>query len=293
MRVFLLVGLTGGIATGKSTVSEMFRRHGCVVIDADVLAREVVEPGEPALAQIVEAFGRDVLQPDGRLDRKKVGAMVFGDAAKRKRLEEITHPAIRERFARRVAELTAERFRGIALFDAPVIIESGNDKTMDRLVVVAANEETQLARLMARDGIDREAGMQRIRSQMPIAEKVKLADYVIWNDGELTQTDEQVTRVHAALNAELELGHRLTVPPSPGSRSATSQGPEAVAERLRLALELHGVGEAMMRQTLRREHPDADDAEIEARILAWLQERPGAEFGDSVGRPAPWPLTGP
>src|SRR6185436_4580908 len=94
MKKFLLVGLTGSIATGKSTVSEMFRRLGCEVIDADLLAREVVAPGEPALAEIAEEFGRDVLQPDGALDRKKLGAIVFGDAARRKRLEQITHPAI-------------------------------------------------------------------------------------------------------------------------------------------------------------------------------------------------------
>ena len=105
MKAFLLVGLTGSIATGKSTVSAMFEKLGAVIIDADKLAREVVEPGEPALAQIVEEFGRDVLQPDGTLDRKKLGAVVFGDAARRKRLEQITHPAIRDRFVRRLADL--------------------------------------------------------------------------------------------------------------------------------------------------------------------------------------------
>jgi dephospho-CoA kinase len=204
VRTFLLVGLTGGIATGKSTVSEMFRRRGCVIVDADVLAREVVEPGEPALAQIVDAFGHDVLQPDGRLDRKKLGTVVFGDAAKRKRLEAITHPAIHERFARRLAELAADGFRGIVFFDAPVLIESGNYKGMERLVVVAASEQTQLARLMARDGMDREAAMQRIRSQMPVAEKVKLADHVIWNDGTRAETEARVVEVLAALSTELE-----------------------------------------------------------------------------------------
>jgi dephospho-CoA kinase len=201
-RAFLLVGLTGGIATGKSTVSEMLRRRGCVVIDADVLARDVVEPGEPALERIVDEFGPDVLQPDGRLDRQALGAMVFGDPAKRKRLEQITHPAIRERLARRLAELVAEGFRGIVVFDAPVMIESGNYKTMDRLVVVAAGEQTQLARLMARDGLDREAATQRIRSQMPVVEKVKLADYVIWNDGDRAETDAQVEQAVAALRRD-------------------------------------------------------------------------------------------
>lgn len=207
-RPFLLAGLTGGIATGKSTVSEMLRRRGSVIIDADVLAREVVEPGEPALAQIVEEFGPDVLQSDGRLDRKKLGAVVFADAAKRKRLEAITHPAIRERFARHLAELVAQGFDGVVFFDAPVLIESGNYQTMDRLVVVAAGEDTQVERLMARDGIDRDAAMLRIRSQMPVAEKVKVADHVVWNDGDRAATETQVERVHAALLADLHARER-------------------------------------------------------------------------------------
>jgi dephospho-CoA kinase len=202
-RRFLLVGLTGGIATGKSTVSEMLRERGCVIIDADVLAREVVEPGEPALAAIASEFGGEVLQPDGRLDRKRLGALVFAEPAKRRRLEELTHPAIRERFARRLQELTDQGFAGIVFFDAPVMIESGNYRNMDRLVVVAASEETQLERLMARDGIDREAALQRIQSQMPLAEKFRLADHVIWNDGDRVATEGEVERVLAALGADL------------------------------------------------------------------------------------------
>ncbi|MBI1734223.1 MAG: dephospho-CoA kinase [Candidatus Rokubacteria bacterium] len=199
----MLVGLTGGIATGKSTVSEMLRRRGGVVIDADVLAREVVAPGEPALRAIAEEFGPDVVAADGTLDRKKLGAIVFRDAARRKRLEAITHPAIRERFARRIAELTNRGFTGLVFFDAPVMIESGNYKHMDRLVVVATDEPTQVARLIARDGIDREEAERKIRSQMPVAEKVKLADHVIDNSGDRAATERQVERVYEALLAEL------------------------------------------------------------------------------------------
>ena len=121
-RKFLLVGLTGGIATGKSTVSDIFRHLGCVIIDADVLAREVVEPGEPAYDDIVAEFGRGILQRDGTLDRKKLGAIVFADPEKRKRLEAITHPRIRERFAQKLVELTEREFAGIVIFDAPVMI---------------------------------------------------------------------------------------------------------------------------------------------------------------------------
>jgi dephospho-CoA kinase len=202
-RRFLLVGLTGSIATGKSTVSAMFRRLGCEIIDADLLAREVVAPGEPALARIIEEFGDGVLQPDGTLDRRKLGAVVFGDAARRKRLEEITHPAIRDRFLQRLAELQARGFDGIVLWDAPVMIESGGYKAMDKLVVVATDEVTQAARLRARDAIDAAEAERKIGSQMPVAEKAKLADYVIDNSGDRAATERQVREVHGALLRDL------------------------------------------------------------------------------------------
>jgi dephospho-CoA kinase len=202
-RPFLLVGLTGGIGTGKSTVSAMFQALGCVLIDADVLAREVVEPGQSALAEIVTEFGRGVLRADGSLDRKALGKIVFADALKRKRLEAITHPPIRERLARRLAELAEQRFRGLVVFDAAVMIESGNHRNMDRLVVVVADEATQLARLQARDGTGRDEALRRIRSQMPLSEKAKLADYVIDNSGDRAATETQVRRAHAALMEEL------------------------------------------------------------------------------------------
>lgn len=196
---FLLVGLTGGIATGKSTVSAMFRALDCVVIDADVLAREVVAPGEPAYRAIVEEFGPGVLQPDGGLDRTRLGAVVFADPERRRRLEQITHPAIRARFTQRLEELAAQGFAGIVLFDAPVMIESGNYRTMERLVVVATDEATQAARLQARDGMGSEQARQRMATQMPVAEKAKLADHVIDNSGDRAATEAQVRRVHAAL----------------------------------------------------------------------------------------------
>jgi dephospho-CoA kinase len=202
-RRFLLVGLTGGIATGKSTVSEMLRRLGCVIIDADVLAREVVAPGEPALAEIVREFGPAVLQPDGTLDRKALGAIVFGDADRRRRLEAIAHPAIRARFAARLAALEAEGFDGIVVFDAAVIVESGGHRMLDRLIVVVTDEATELGRLVARDGIDLAEARRKIASQMPLTEKAKLADHVIDNSGDRAATEAQVRRVHAALRADL------------------------------------------------------------------------------------------
>jgi dephospho-CoA kinase len=198
-RQFLLVGLTGGIATGKSTVSGMLRDLGCVIIDADLLARDVVAPGQPALRAIVEAFGPGVLQAEGTLDRKRLGAIVFADPDRRRQLEDITHPAIRTLFDARLQALRAQGFAGVVVFDAAVMIESGNYKNMDRLVVVVTDPDTERARLMARDGISREEADRKIASQMPLSEKANLADDVIENSGDLAATAAQVRRLHAAL----------------------------------------------------------------------------------------------
>jgi len=202
-RKFLLVGLTGGIATGKSTVSTLLRQLGCEIIDADLLAREVVEPGQPAWTTIVAEFGQGVVTAGGTLDRKKLGAIVFAVPERRKRLEAITHPAIRDRFMARLQELAAQGFTGLVFFDAPVMIESGSYKNMERLVVVATDEATQVERLRARDGADEAENRRRIASQMPVAEKAKLADYVIDNSGDREATAEQVRRAFAALMGEL------------------------------------------------------------------------------------------
>jgi dephospho-CoA kinase len=202
-RKFLLVGLTGGIATGKSTVSNMLRGLGAEIIDADQLARQVVEPGEPAWREIVEKFGRDVLNPDGTLDRKKLGAIVFANPEQRKRLEAITHPAIRARVKARVDELAARGFAGIVFYDAAILIEALGHQDMDRIVVVMTDEPTQVARLRGRDGADDAEGRRKIASQMPLAEKAKLADYVIDNSGDREATAEQVRRLFATLMGEL------------------------------------------------------------------------------------------
>ena len=204
-RRFLLAGLTGGIATGKSTVSEMLRSLGCVVIDADQLARDVVAPGEPALATVVREFG-DVLTPDGALDRKKLAAIVFVDPARRRRLEAILHPAIRARFLARLAALEADGFDGIVIWDAPVMIESGGHTQMDRLIVVITDAATQRARLLARDG-DAADGERRIANQMPLVDKAALAHYVIDNSGDRAATGARTREVHAALLADLRARH--------------------------------------------------------------------------------------
>ena len=205
-RRFLLVGLTGGIATGKSTVSEILRSLGAVVLDADVLAREVVEPGQPALAAIVREFGPDALTAEGTLDRKRVAAIVFSAPDKRKKLESLTHPAIRERFLAHLAELEARGFDGLVFWDAPVMIEAGGHKAMDRLVVVVTDAATQHARAVGRDG-DRADVERRIANQMPLAEKAKLADHVIDNSGDRAATEARTREVYAALMAEARRRH--------------------------------------------------------------------------------------
>lgn len=203
-RRFLLVGLTGGIGTGKSTVSRMLRDLGCLIIDADLLAREVVEPGEPAYDKIVAEFGKQILEADGLIDRKKLGALVFTDPAKRKRLEGFTHPEIRRRKAGILAELMTEGFEGIAIFDAALLVEAGGARNMDRLVVVSAVEAVQVRRLMLRDDISEATARERLRSQMPLSLKVKQAHYVVDNSGSREETERRVREVHQALLADLK-----------------------------------------------------------------------------------------
>jgi dephospho-CoA kinase len=204
VRRFLLVGLTGSIATGKSTVSGMFAHLGARVLDADLLAREVVMPGQPAYLKIVEEFGHQVVQEDGTLDRKALGAIVFAEPARRKRLEEITHPAIAARQQRILSVLEEEALEGIVIWDVALLFETGGLAKMDRVVVVYADPETELARLIARDGMTEADARARIASQMPVAEKAKRAHYVIDNSGDRAHSERQVKAVYEALLAELE-----------------------------------------------------------------------------------------
>lgn len=177
-----LFGLTGGIASGKSTVAAVFRGEGVPVIDADEVAREVVMPGEPALAAIVEAFGREVLLEDGTLDRKHLGAIVFDDASKRARLNAIIHPAIAQRSAAHFARLEAEP---LVCYDAALLVERGMADAFRPLVVVAAPRELQRTRLMARDGISAAEADARLDAQAPVEAKIAAADLVIQNDADV------------------------------------------------------------------------------------------------------------
>lgn len=193
-----IYGLTGGIAAGKSTVAELFRALGARVLDADKLAREVVLPGSEGLAAIRVAFGDDVLAQDGSLDRKKLGALVFGDDAKRTVLEQITHPRIAALSMQRMAEI-ATSDAPYGLYEAALLVEKGTHNMMAGLIVVASSEAQRLARVMARDALDEAGARARIAAQMPQAEKIAVADWVIWNDGDLETLKARVVEVHEAL----------------------------------------------------------------------------------------------
>ena len=191
MRV---IGLTGGIASGKTSVAELLERLGAKVVDADRLAREVVQPGEDALERIVEAFGERVQNEDGTLNRAALGEIVFADQAARRTLEGITHPAIRRRAEQSLARL-AETGADTAFYVAPLLFEAGIAARVDEVWVVYLPPETQLERLMARDGLAREAALARIASQMPMEQKRMLGRIVIDNTGSRDELEAQVLRL--------------------------------------------------------------------------------------------------
>jgi len=191
----VLLAVTGGIATGKSTVSAMLEELGAPLIDFDVLARRVVEPGEPAWKDIVDYFGRQVLQEDGTIDRKKLSAIVFRDMEKRKKLESFTHPRIFEEFRRQVGDIAARIPDPIIQVGIPLLIELNLQYRFDKLLVVYLSREMQIERLMKRDGIGREEAENILKAQLSIEEKVGFADFVIHNEGTVEETRRQVLEV--------------------------------------------------------------------------------------------------
>jgi dephospho-CoA kinase len=191
----MLLAVTGGIATGKSTVSRILKELGAPLIDFDLLARQVVEPRKPAWKEIVEYFGEEVVQEDGRIDRKRLSEIVFQDVEKRRKLESLTHPRIFEEFHRQVKEIASKDPDAIIQAGIPLLIELDLQPRFDKVLLVYAPRETQIDRLMKRDRISREAAMNILRAQMPIDEKLRLADFVIHNDGSLEETRRQVEAV--------------------------------------------------------------------------------------------------
>ena len=194
------VGLTGGIACGKSTVSRMLEACGAAIVDADRIAREVVRPGTPALDEIREAFGAGVLTPEGELDRKRLGSIVFADPKARRRLESITHPRIRAEMLRQMTEWNEKDPDKLVVLDIPLLYESGLENKYDfaEIIVVYIPREMQIERLMQRDGLSRQEAERRLAAQWPIEEKRSRADVVIDNSGTLQDTERQVRAYYAS-----------------------------------------------------------------------------------------------
>ena len=195
----LRVGMTGSIGVGKSFVASVFVELGCHVLDADQTAREVVMPGTPGLKALTEAFGEEILNPDGTLNRKQLGAVVFNDESERQRLNHILHPFIIARQDEILNMWEAEDPDGIGIVDAALMIESGGYKRFDKLIVVHCRPEVQLERLMLRDQLSRDEALRRINSQMPQEEKQKFADYLIDTSDGFEPTRAQIVAVHNQL----------------------------------------------------------------------------------------------
>lgn len=194
-------GLTGGIGSGKSTAAALLRERGVPMVDADELAREAVAPGSAGLADVHAAFGPQMLAADGSLDRQQLGALVFADAEARSRLNAITHPIVRRLAQERFAALDQQ---GVTLagYDVPLLFEVGLDAVLRPIVVVTAREAIQLERILARDGLSEQAARDRIRAQLPLGDKQKRADYVLYNNGSPATLAAQVDALLEKLRAE-------------------------------------------------------------------------------------------
>lgn len=189
----MIIGLTGSIASGKSTVAQMLANYGLPIVDADLVARQVVEPGSETLMQIAEVFGQDVILPTGEMNRAKVGSIIFGDEEKRAQLNGIIHPAIR-------TEMLRQRDRYVAdgkhvIMDIPLLFESKLQHFVEKILVVTVSKEKQLTRLMARNDLTQDEALARISSQLPLAVKEQGADAIIYNDGTIDESRVQLIAI--------------------------------------------------------------------------------------------------
>ncbi len=200
----LKVGLTGGIACGKTYVADLLRDLGGEVTDADVVARAVVEPGQPAYSDIVKEFGYEILAADGTIDRAKLGALIFADEQLRLKLNAIVHPRVHAAQMQWMNEIAQRNPQAIAITDAALMIESGGYKRFDKIIVVHCASEIQLERLMTRNQLSRAEAMKRIAAQMPSTEKLKYADYSIDTSGGFAATKQQVIKLYPELRKQAE-----------------------------------------------------------------------------------------
>jgi dephospho-CoA kinase len=199
----LRIGLTGGIGSGKTLVARLFKDSGAALVDADAIAREVVAPGGPAYKGIIAAFGSTVVRPDGTLDRKALGERAFSDASARRQLNALTHPHIRRRMAEEGARLASYPEVEVIVLDIPLLLETtdGRDLGLDGIIVVNADDDVRIGRLVARDGLTEAGARRRLAAQMPLREKVARADWVIDNNGSPAHTREQVRILWETLRA--------------------------------------------------------------------------------------------
>ncbi|MBO0719193.1 MAG: dephospho-CoA kinase [Blastocatellia bacterium] len=195
----LKVGLTGGIATGKSNVLSLLLELGCQAMDADKVAHQAIEPDQPAYAEIVDSFGKEILDPAGRIDRARLGAIVFNDQSQRVKLNSIVHPRVFAAQERWFAEVEAKDPGAIAVVDAALMIETGSYRRYDKLIVVYCRPELQLQRLMARNNLTLEDAVARISAQMPSSEKLKYADFAVDTSNGFEDTRSQVESLYSEL----------------------------------------------------------------------------------------------
>lgn len=199
-----IIGLTGGIASGKSTVATLLREMEIPVIDADDIAHQIVAPGEPAYQEIVQTFGPHILSADGTIDRKRLGSLVFAQEEQRKKLNAITHPRVAQRFAE-LSQQLAEEGHSLLVYEVPLLFETGLHHSLDAVILVAASEEQQLQRLQERNQLSPEAARARLQAQMPLAQKRALADYVIDNSNSLEELRQQVHQIWNSVSATLKM----------------------------------------------------------------------------------------
>ncbi|HNR50956.1 MAG TPA: dephospho-CoA kinase [Deltaproteobacteria bacterium] len=195
----VIAGLTGGIATGKSTVASLFASFGAAVIDADRIAREVVLRGSPAFDRIVEHFGREILLPDGEIDRDRLGGIIFSDSGQRESLNRIVHPEVFREMNRRIGEIKSGNVNRVVICDVPLLIETGMHSVFDDVILVYVPEPLQINRLMEREGIGRDEALRRVRAQMSIEEKKPYASHIIDNSGTRENTAKITLEVYRSL----------------------------------------------------------------------------------------------
>jgi len=205
----ILLGLTGGIASGKSTVSQIFAAAGAHIVDADLVARSVVEPGKPAWKELQSRFGSEYFHADGRLDRKKMAELVFHDERARGILNRIVHPHVIAEEDHLIEEWRKKDRAGIVVLDAALLIESGSYRRVDRVLVVYVETEVQIRRLMERDSLSRQEALARLEAQMPLKEKLTYADYIVDTSGSRETTCRQVLEIVEALRKQETVARKI------------------------------------------------------------------------------------